>query len=440
MPEENDWVLISNYNDRSLIKNLMAYKIFAMMGNYSPRSQLCEVIIDGSYQGIYLIGEKIKQDNGRVNIATLNPDEILGDDLTGGYILQQNYWNESNSFQSNYSPIDHPTFDVHFLYEYPKPQDIVPEQKVYIAAFIDSLETALYSVDFADPIIGYRKYLDVESFIDYFIVNEVSRNNDGFKKSVFFHKDKNSNGGKLHAGPVWDFDWAWKNMQSCEIFQNNGGIGWAHHINDCFTDNYSTGWYIRLLQDSTFNDELRCRYEQYRETMLDTTYLFAYIDSMGVYAQEAQARHFQKWPLLGMSGPAPDDGPVAITHLGELDSLKSWIWTRLQWLDANIPGIAQNCEQSGVGLNALVMENSFNCYPNPASNQLSVVFQLADVSGISLTMVNAVGAVVYSENAASYSPGQHTIHIDVSHLQSGIYFLKVEIGGTILTQKIVVSR
>jgi hypothetical protein len=55
-------------------------------------------------------------------------------------------------------------------------------------------------------------------------------------------------------------------------------------------------------------------------------------------------------------------------------------------------------------------------------------------------MVNAVGAVVYSENAASYSPGQHTIHIDVSHLQSGIYFLKVEIGGTILTQKIVVSR
>jgi hypothetical protein len=329
---------------------------------------------------------------------------------------------------------------LHFLYEYPKPQDIVPEQKVYIAAFIDSLETALYSADFADPIIGYRKYLDVESFIDYFLVNEVSRNNDGFKKSVFFHKDKNSNGGKLHAGPVWDFDWAWKNIQSCEIFQNNGGIGWAHHINDCFTDNYSTGWYIRLLQDSTFNDELRCRYEQYRETMLDTTYLFAYIDSMGLYVQDAQERHFQKWPLLGMSGPAPDDGPVAITHLGELDSLKSWIWTRLQWLDANIPGIAQNCEQSGVGFNEQVLTNSIRCYPNPASNQLTVVFQLADVSGISLTMVNAVGAIVYSENASSHAPGQHTLYIDVSYLQSGIYFLKVEIGGTIHTQKIVVSK
>lgn len=440
MPEENDWVLISNYNDRSLVKNLLAYKIFAAMGNYSPRGQLCEVVIDGSYQGVYLIGEKIKRDNGRVNIAKLNPDEISGDDLTGGYILQQNYWNNFNSFQSNFSPIDHPTFDVHFLYEYPKPQNIVPEQKVYIAAFIDSLETALYSADFADPIIGYRKYLDVESFIDYFLVNEVSRNNDGFKKSVFFHKDKNSNGGKLHAGPVWDFDWAWKNIQSCEIFQNNGGSGWAHHINDCFTDNYSTGWYIRLLQDSTFNDELRCRYEQYRETMLDTTYLFAYIDSMGLYVQDAQVRHFQKWPILGMSGPAPDDGPVAITHLGELDSLKSWIWTRLQWLDANIPGIAQNCEQSGVGFNEQVLTNSIRCYPNPASNQLTVVFQLADVSGISLTMVNAVGAIVYSENASSHAPGQHTLHIDVSYLQSGIYFLKVEMGGTMHTQKIVVSK
>ncbi len=440
MPSENDWVLISNYNDRSIIKNLLAYKIFGEMGHYSPRGQLCEVVIDGSYQGIYLIGEKIKRDNGRVNIAKLNPDEISGDDLTGGYILQQNYWNSFNSFQSNFSPIDHPTFDVHFVYEYPKPQNIVPEQKAYIAAFIDSLETALYGPDFADPIIGYRKYLDVESFIDYFLVNEVSRNNDGFKKSVFFHKDKNSNGGKLHAGPVWDFDWAWKNILSCEIFQNNGGSGWAHHINDCFTDNYSTGWYIRLLQDSTFANQLRCRYEEFRETMLDTTSLFSYIDYMGTLVQDPQIRHFQKWPILGMSGPAPDDGPVAISHLGELDSLKSWIWTRLQWLDQNIPGNAQNCPQSGVGLNDEVTSNTVHCYPNPASNQVTVVLQLVSPSEVSIKMVNSIGTEVWSENRQNQSSGQHTILVDISTLAPGIYFLQIEIGGTNQTQKIVVSR
>jgi hypothetical protein len=202
-------------------------------------------------------------------------------------------------------------------------------QKRYIAAFVDSLETALYSPNFADPIIGYRKYMDVPSFIDYFIVNEVSRNAGGFKKSVFFHKDKYSKGGKLKAGPVWDFDWAWKDMQGvCTYFQGYSGAGWAHKINDCFTDNYSTGWYIRLMQDSTFSNELRCRYEAYRQTMLDTTNLFAYIDSMGARIQNAQVRHFQKWPILGRSGPAPDFGVLATTYTGNWTPSKAG-WTSL---------------------------------------------------------------------------------------------------------------
>ena len=137
--------------------------------------------------------------------------------------------------------------------------------------------------------------MDVKSFIDYFILNEVARNADGFKKSVFFHKDRDSLGGKLKAGPVWDFDWAWKNINGCYVCNQNDGSGWTHHINDCVTDNYSTGWYIRLLQDSTFNNELRCTYDVYRQTILDTTYIFAYIDSGRGVVHNAQARQFQKW-------------------------------------------------------------------------------------------------------------------------------------------------
>lgn len=435
MPEENDWVLISNFNDRSLIKNMLAYKIFGEMGNYSPRGQLCEVLIDGSYKGIYWIGEKIKRDNNRVSINTLNPNEITGDDLTGGYILQQNYWSPSTSFQSNYSPIDHPNFDVHFVYEYPKPADIVPQQKTYIASFVDSLETALYSDEFADPIIGYRKYLDVNSFIDYFLVNEVSRNNDGFKKSVFFHKNKNSLGGKMKAGPVWDFDWAWKNIQSCEIFQNNGGIGWAHHINDCFTDNYSCGWYIRLLQDTIFANELRCKYDYYRSTVLDTTYLFSFIDSMELLVDESKERHFQKWPLLGVSGPAPDDGPVPTTYHGELEALKSWIWTRLQWLDVNIPG---TCTQSGVGINEIAAYN-FTCYPNPAANSIFVNMKLPHSGDVQCKIMTLYGSEVLSKKF-SLNEGQSTEELSLADLSSGVYFVQFESGNQVITQRIVVSK
>ena len=339
MPEESDWVLLSNFNDRSLVRNTLSHKLFTSMGQYSPRMQLCEVLLDSVYKGIYVFGEKIKRDKNRVDIANLKPEDIEGDDLTGGYILQQNYWDPSTSFQSNYSPIDHPEFDVHFVYEFPKPIDITEVQKSYIASFVDSLETALYSPDFTDPDIGYRKYLDVKSFIDYFLLNELARNNDGFKKSVFFHKDRFSNGGKMKAGPAWDFDWAWKNMWGCDIFSAIDGSGWAHHINDCPTDNYSCGWYIRLFQDSTFLDELKCTYEEYRETIFDTNYIFSYIDSMGLAVGNARERHFKKWPILGISGPAPEVNAIATTYAAELDTLKSWINLRLNWLDANMPGL-----------------------------------------------------------------------------------------------------
>jgi hypothetical protein len=417
MPAENDWFLLSNYNDRSLIRNTLAYKLFEEMGNYSVRTSLCEVLIDSAYKGIYVFCEKIKRDNGRVDIAKLTTADTLGDDLTGGYILEQNYWNETNSFLSNYSPVDHPDFPVHFVYYYPKPDSIVPVQKSYIASFVDSLETALYSPDFADPVSGYRKYLDVKSFIDYFLVNEVSRNNDGFKKSVYFYKDKNSNDSKLKAGPVWDFDWAWKNIYGCSIFENTDGSGWAHHINDCPTDNYSCGWYIRLFQDSTFTEELRCTYESYRQTILDTAFIFAYIDSVRSLVQNAQARHFQKWPILGISGPAPEVGNVATTYNGELDTLKAWINLRLQWLDANIPGL---CPNVFINDDRQEISNNLRYYPNPGNGNFHFEGDLNSAHPLQMTVYDLAGKII---DRVSIQPGQ--LKFDYRLNRKGVYFFNI---------------
>jgi hypothetical protein len=357
------------------------------------------VLIDSAYKGIYVFCERIKRDDGRVDIAKLTPADTAGDDLTGGYILEQNYWNEYNSFLSNYSPIDHPDFDVHFVYYYPKPDSIVGVQKSYIASFVDSLETALYSPGFADPDAGYRKYLDVKSFIDYFLVNELSRNNDGFKKSVYFHKDKNSNESKLKAGPVWDFDWAWKNLYGCSIFENLDGSGWAHHINDCPTDNYSCGWYIRLFQDSTFADELRCAYDNYRLTILDTAYIFAYIDSVENLVQNAQARHFQKWPILGISGPAPEIGNVATTYAGELDTLKAWIKLRLQWLDDNLPGL---CPNVTIGEDPQQVAGTLYFYPNPGNGNFHFEGYIDSSSPLQMSVYDLTGRMI---DRVSLQPG-----------------------------------
>ena len=419
MPAENDWVLLSNYNDRSLMRNSLGFRLFGEMGHYSVRTSLCEVLLDSSYAGIYLLGEKIKRDNNRVHIAKLTSADSTGDELTGGYILQQNYWDANNSFLSNYSPIDHPGFDVHFLYEYPEPDSMLTLQKDYIAAYVDSLEDALYSPGFADTATGYRKYMDVKSFIDYFIVNEVARNADGFKKSVFFHKDKDSNGGKLKAGPVWDFDWAWKNIYGCYICDQIDGSGWAHHVNDCITDNYSTGWYIRLFQDSTFTDELRCAYESYRQTILDTSFIYAYIDSVGNVVRNAQARHFQKWHLLGSSGSAPEVNACATTYAAELDTLKYWISLRLQWLDANIPGTCVPV----INQTDEIAQDNFQVYPNPSQSAFHVVAAF-ETSNTFLQILNPLGELVFTATLDGKKD-----HLIEPHLSPGIYFVQIR-GGT----------
>ena len=206
-----------------------------------------------------------------------------------------------------------------------------------------------------------------------------------------------------------------------QIIHNNGarivstdGSGWAHHINDCPTDNYSCGYYVRLLQDTTFNNELRCRYEGFRASLLDTANIFNYIDSIRTLVQNAQARHFQKWPLLGVSGQAPEVGPIATTYNAELDTLKYWINLRLQWLDANIPG---NCSNISVANKFNPFNQLFKCYPNP-SNEGIIYFEgnfksttptqifIYDLTGklVKQTEVKAdvQKAVVFIENKGAY--------------------------------------
>ena len=430
IPEEADWVMISNFNDRSLIRNTLSHKLFTAMGQYSPRMQLCEVLLDSIYKGIYVFGEKIKRDKYRVNIANLKPEDVEGDALSGGYILQQNYWDPTTSFQSNYGPIDHPEFDVHFVYEFPKPEDITEVQKTYIAFFVDSLETALYSDDFTDPETGYRKYLDEQSFIDYFLLNELARNNDGFKKSVFFHKDRFSKGGKLKAGPAWDFDWAWKNMHGCDIFSAIDGSGWAHHINDCPTDNYSCGWYIRLFQDSTFLDNLKCSYETYRETIFDTAYIFQYIDSMGILVANAQERHFKKWPILGISGPAPEVNAIATTYTAELDTLKHWINLRLDWLDANMPGL---CEQTTSSHKISSSKAWANVYPNPAKD--FIWMEVKEEANLDILDLN--GKIVSGRIPLSVGERKQ---VDMSSFPSGMYIFRIYNEHHMQLKKVVITK
>lgn len=425
MPAENDWILRANYNDKSLMRDPLAYELFRSMGHYSPRTRITELVLNGAYQGIYTLTERIKRDNRRVAIARLDPHENTGDDLTGGYILKVDYYDVTNSWRSSYSPIDHPGLDVHFVQVYPRPVNISDAQKEYIRDFVHGFETALYSPSFADAAMGYRAWIDTRSFIDYFLVNELARNPDGFKKSRFFHKDKDSNGGSLKAGPVWDFDWAWMNVQEC-FFGVTDGSGWAHHVNDCSPDINSPGWTLRLLQDPVFVQELRCRYNELRGTLMSPSHLFAFIDSVAAVVEHAQHRHFTRWPIWGLNSGTPETWPLAQSYPEEVQRLKNWIVSRLAWLDENMPG---DCLHTA---SLERPEPMLRIFPNPVSHLVHVEGDRA-MAGISLC--DAAGRVLLEQAGAG------ALHrtLDLGTLASGPYFVRVTYldGGTLVRQVLV---
>lgn len=419
MPEEHDWVLIANYNDKVFMRSTLAYSLFNQMGHYSSRHQFCEVIVNGSYQGVYILMESLKRDNNRIDIAKLDPDENSGLNLTGGYILKNDYWDASDSWLLNFHPIDHPELDVHLVYEYPKPDDISPQQQTYIQDFINDYETALYSPDFASATTGYRNYIDTNSFIDYFIINELSRNNDGFKKSSYFHKNKDSSTqiAKLKAGPVWDFDWAWKNINECSIFAATDGSGWAHLVNDCNPDNNSPGWYVRLLQDTSFQNELRCRWNELRTTILSETSLFNYIDANALVLEEAQARHFERWGNLGINTGAPEVDADPATFEGQLLKFKNWINLRLNWLDANIPGDNNVCNLSTTENNV----NQIQLYPNPAAGYFYIKLpEMTSESKATVKIIDLSGRIIMQTTISNSNE-----MIITSALNSGSYLVEV---------------
>jgi hypothetical protein len=417
MPVENDWILLSNYNEKTFVRNSISFHLFNKMGHYAPRTKLCEVILNDSYDGIYLFTEKIKRDNDRVDIARLDPDDNAGDSLTGGYIFKIDYFENSDSWLGSYSPIDYPGAEVHYVYHDPTPDELTSQQKNYIQSFVDIFETTLYGTNFKDPVNGYPKYLDVQSFIDYFIIGELSRNVDAYKKSRFYYKDRNKNGGFIHSGPVWDFDWAWLYLiDGCPYFNATDGSGWAYRIDECNPRPSPSGWMVRMMQDEKFVDAMYTRYFELRKTIISKEYLNHYIDSIALMVEDAQVRHFERWDILGRDVGAREHPPIPTTYDGEIDRLKEWVDKRLTWLDANMPG---KYIVSNIGNELFKPDNILvRLFPNPATDY---VYIESDRLIEQVIVFNTAGFLEKTQRLSNSC----TYRMDIRDLLPGLYFVMV---------------
>tara|TARA_R110002167_G_scaffold94258_30_gene251834 strand:+ start:1073 stop:2473 length:1401 start_codon:yes stop_codon:yes gene_type:complete len=341
-PKEADWILYGPYTDKSLIRNLLVFDLARDMGRYASRCELVELSINDTYKGIYVFMEKLKRDDGRIDINRLEPQEIAGEDLTGGYILKidkvssadpRRYYGPENSFESLVAPLGASSGQtINFLYEYPDAEDIVPAQREYISNYVAQFEAALDSDAFTDPRSGYANYIDTDSFIDFFILNELANNVDGYRLSTYIYKDRN---GKLKAGPLWDFNLGFGNADYCSGGATNV---WAFRFNErCADDFYLVPfWWDRLLQDPEFTRKLQLRWYTLRAGTLSNDVIQSKIDAYVAKLEKQQAveRNFDTWKILGIY--VSPNSFVGNTYGEEVTYLKSWTNDRLSWLDGAI--------------------------------------------------------------------------------------------------------
>lgn len=356
MPKENDWILHGPFSDKSLMRNVLAFHIGNEMGRWAPRTRFCELIINNDYRGVYVLMEKIKRDKDRVDIARLDSDDNAGDSLTGGYIVQVDREEFGNGWWSPFLP------NPFIVYHHPNGFDMTFPQRNYIQNYITDFEGALLGPNFMDPNVGYSQYIDIGSFVDYLLAVETSKEVDAYRLSTFLFKDKDSNGGKLNAGPLWDFNLGFGNADYCESILTTG---WAYDDPDCEPN--QPLWWNRLLEDENFENQVKCRWQELRDGPLHTDSLMQFIDEQAALLSDAQVRNFNRWQILG--NYVWPNAFVGNTFQEEINFLKSWTSDRLTWMDQNVGGV---CEI--IATNDLEKNIDLKIQPNPFSESIDFIF------------------------------------------------------------------
>ncbi|MCF8412202.1 MAG: CotH kinase family protein [Melioribacteraceae bacterium] len=339
LPSENDWILSAPYSDKTLMRNVLAYKIANDLGGYASRTKFCELVLNDEYMGVFVLMEKIKRDNNRVNIKKLTENDIDGVDLTGGYIIRidkDTLSNELNGFYSEYLPYDNAWQKIYYQYYYPSDDDILPIQREYIYDHMNRFETVLNSKDYNEIFGGVYDYIDINSFVDYFIVNEIGRNIDSYRLSTYLYKDRNDVDSTLKAGPVWDMNLAFGNAR-----YNDGEKDFGWQVDYSGTSRYQNPfWISKLFHDPLVFNKISQRWRNLRAGKLHVDSLIQYIESTAAYLNEAQERNFKRWPVLDTY--VWPNFFIGENYREELDFLEDWLTKRIDWMDSQLDSSQTN--------------------------------------------------------------------------------------------------
>lgn len=330
MSSHNEWVLNGPFLDRTLLRNYLCLNISGEIMEYAPNVRYCELFVDGNYQGLYLLMEKISRGDGRINI----PKPEKNSDVTS-YLVRWDRAGKGEHELDNYTRYTYKS-DVSALdVRYPGENQITEGRMAYIEKDISKIEKMLYSYDLLDAQKGAQQYLDYDSFAEYFIINEFFRNVDAGRFSTFYYKNAR---GKLKTC-VWDFNNACDNY--IDYVWNESGFTMQN-----------APWFGSLLKDKEFVDLVISKYRQLRRGVLSEVYLLGYIDDTVEWLGDAVDRNYEKWGYVfdmsnyhGMNYLTPVERN-AKSYDQAVEQLKTFITDRGDWLDAHIDTLYQYCHES----------------------------------------------------------------------------------------------
>ena len=320
------WTLINNYGDKTLMRNILAFELSRRFGlAYTPYCHPVDVVLNGEYRGCYQLCDQIEVNKNRVNITKMEPEDVALPELSGGYLI------EVDAYASTEASHFYSTLGTPVTIKSPDDEDIVNAQTRYITDYFNRMENAVFASNFANPETGYRRYLDLDSFLKHFMVGEMSGNTDTYW-SVYMTKDRESD--KFFTGPVWDFDIAFDNDQRTYpieahtdyIFASKGSVAseaMRQMVNRIVKED--EGARQRLLE----------LWSEARNTKgIDETSLLEYVDKTVELLNESQKLNFLRWNIL--SERVHENPQASGSYEGEVAIVKNFIRKRLPQLDGFI--------------------------------------------------------------------------------------------------------
>ena len=316
MPADDDWVLYAGYNDKTLMRNVLAYETARRFGRYASRTRFVEVRLSGRYHGVYVLMEKLKLQKHRIDLP--EPAQLLE-------------WTFSFQARRKGHTFGLPVSGYRVLFEDPERSDLGRKRRAQVRRSVSAAERSLYARNFRDRTSGWRRHIDEAAAIDYILINELFKNQDAFHASTYLAQ---SAGGPWQLGPVWDFD----------ISMGNSDYGPSRKLEGSMLA--KRVWAGRLYRDPAFVRAATRRWRELRAAGLQRDLLrSARRHARRLAATGAAGRNFRRWPVLGVRvWPNPPAAVQRTTYASEVRALSTWLNRRIAWMDRNVHKLARGRE------------------------------------------------------------------------------------------------